>query len=258
MCLRVLADNGSIEALGIREISSMNTEKEPVSESLTSPEAATMLQHILDAVEKDQRKRWVEIACAVMLSLATTASAWCAYQSTLWSGVQTFRLHAANSESRRAAELNITALEFRSFDAAVALSFMEAVIRGDKKQQEFLQGRFRPELKKAMDAWLATDPLNNPAAPRGPFIMTEYVQQELIDAQQHETLSAEQYSAARQANEASDTYVLLTVLFASVLFFGGIGGTFQSRRLRIVVFVIAVILFVATLIALGNLPICRR
>lgn len=33
-----------------------------------------------------------------MLSLATMASAWCAYQSNLWSGVQTFRLLAPLTE----------------------------------------------------------------------------------------------------------------------------------------------------------------
>jgi uncharacterized membrane protein YtjA (UPF0391 family) len=252
----------------IRKTSGKNAEHDPLTKAQASPgtsspepassENAATLQRILDTLEKDQRRRWVEIACAVVLSLATTASAWCAYQSTLWGGVQTFRLHAANAASRKAGELNITALEYRSFDATLGLSFMEAIFRGDKKQEEFLRGRFRPELKKAVDAWLATDPLNNPAAPRGPFVMAEYVQQELIDAKRQEELSTQQFSAAQQANEWSDTYVLLTVLFASVLFFGGIGGTFQSRRLRNIVFAIALVLFTVTLIALATLPICKE
>ena len=200
----------------------------------------------------------MEIACAVVLSLATMASAWCAYQSNLWGGVQTFRLHAASAASRKASELNITALELRSFDISIGLAFMETVFRGDKKQEEFYYGRFRPEMKAAVDAWLATDPLKNPAAPRGPFVMKEYVQQELIDAQRLEKQSDQEYIAAQDANETSDTYVLLTVLFASVLFFGGIGGTFQSQRLRSIVFIVALVLFVATLIVLGTLPICRE
>ena len=199
----------------------MNAQNEPPSSAPTSPQSAALLERILIAVEKDKRSRWVEIGCAVVLSLATTASAWCAYQSTLWGGVQTFRLHAATTASRKAGELNIAALEFRSFDASIALSFMDAVARGDEQQQKFLRGRFRPELKKAMDAWLATDPLHNPDAPRGPFIMAEYVQQELLDAKRLEELATEQFSAAQHANETSDTYVLLTVMFASVLFFGG-------------------------------------
>src|SRR5262249_34269114 len=155
---------------------------------------------------------------------------------TLWGGVQTFRLDEANSASRKAGELNIVALEYRSVDVALGLAYMEAVARGDKQQQEFLRGRFRPEAKRAMDAWLATDPANNPNAPRGPFSMAEYVQQEVLDARGQEALSDEHHAAAQQANGASDNYLLLTVMFASVLFFGGIGGTFQSRWLRIAAF----------------------
>jgi hypothetical protein len=240
------------------EMPGMNAENDPSSKVLTAQETTAVLHRILHAVETNQHRRWVEIACAIVLSLATTASAWCAYQSTLWGGVQLFRLVAANAASRKASELNITALQYRAFDIAIGLSYMEAVFRADKKQEDFLRGRFRPELKKAMDAWLATDPLNNPAAPRGPFIMAEYVQQELIDAKHQNDMAAQQQAAAQSANEISDTYVLLTVLFASVLFFGGIGGTFQSSRLRSVVFVIALALFAVTLVTLGTLPICNE
>jgi len=35
---------------------------------------------------------WFELLVAVILGLATLDSAWSAYQSALWSGVQTFRL----------------------------------------------------------------------------------------------------------------------------------------------------------------------
>ncbi len=51
---------------------------------MTTQERDDILRRILDAVEKDQRQRWVEIVCAIVLSLATMASAWCAYQATLW------------------------------------------------------------------------------------------------------------------------------------------------------------------------------
>ncbi len=47
-------------------------------------------------------------------------------------------------------------------------------------------------------------------------------------------------------------------MFASVMFFGGIGGTFQSRRLRFTVFVIALVLFAVTLTVLGSMPICKE
>ncbi len=236
----------------------MNVENDPPSQVLTAQETSAILQRILDAVENNQHRRWVEVACAIVLSLATTASAWCAYQSTLWGGAQLDRLVAAAAASRKASELNITALQYRSADAAIGVTYLESVFRGDKKLAEFLYGRFRPELKTAVDAWLATDPLKNPDAPRSPFKMAEYVQQEVLEAKHQNDVAAQQQADSQKANANSDNYVLLTVLFASVLFFGGIGGTFQSRWLRNVVFVIALVLFAITLSTLGTLPICNE
>jgi hypothetical protein len=65
-------------------------------------------------------------------------------------------------------------------------------------------------------------------------------------------------TAAKQANRASDDYVLLTVRFAAVLFFSGIVSTFESRRLRTSVFVLAATLFAGRIIVLATLPICRE
>ena len=49
-----------------------------------------------------------------------------------------------------------------------------------------------------------------------------------------------------------------SALFATVLFFGGISGTFRSRRLQLTAFAIAVLLFVVTVVGLGSMPICNE
>lgn len=236
----------------------MSKVESPLPKELTPQETAALLQRILESVEKDERKRWVEIACAVVLSLATIASAWCAYQSTLWGGVQTFRLAAANKASRASSEATLSATQTRAFDASMFINYIQAKSQGNERLERFLFDRFRPEMKPAVEAWLKTDPFNNPAAPASPFKMAEYVQKEVEEAKRQGELFAQEHAGAQQANATSDTYVLLTVLFASVLFFGGIGGTFQSRRLRIIVFIIALLLFAVTLIALGSMPVCKE
>jgi hypothetical protein len=236
----------------------MSTAGTSVPKGLTPQETAVLLQRILVAVEKDRRNRWVEITCAVVLSLATTASAWCAYQSTRWGGVQTFRLAAANVASRESSAAALSDLQLRAFDASMGISWMQAKFEGNKRQEEFLFDRFRPEMKKAVEAWLKTDPFNNPAAPLGPMKMAEYVQPELDEANRQGERSAQEHAAAEKANQNSDTYVLLTVLFASVLFFGGIAGTVESRRLRIAILAMALTLFVVTVAVLGTMPICRE
>lgn len=221
-------------------------------------DSAALLQRILQAVEKDQRRRWVEILSAVVLSLATTASAWCAYQATLWSGVQTFRLAAANKASRDASAANLAAMQARAFEGSMLIAYLEARTRGDKDLEKLLYDRFRPETRGALVAWLKTDPLHNPKAPLSPFKMEEYVQPEMEEAAIQSKLFEEKHAAALEANHTSDAYVLQTVLFASVLFFGGICGTFDSYRLRVSTLGISLALLSFTLMALATMPVCRE
>ncbi len=225
---------------------------------MTPQERDDILRRILITVEKDQRKRWIEIACAIVLSLATMASAWCAYQATLWGGVQTFRLAKANKASRDASQQTIEMMQFRTFDASMFITYIEARSRKDEKVANFLYQRFRPEMRRAVDAWLKTDPDNTPNAPKSPFKMAEYVQEEERDAKRHDEQATEMMSAAREANETSDRYVLLTVLFATVLFLGGIGGTLDSEWLRQTLNILALILFAVMVVVLAIMPLCTE
>ena len=168
----------------------------PSPEDLTAQQTAQMLRRILDAIERKHRKRWVEIVCAIVLALATTASAWCAYESKRWSSTQTFRMAAANKAGRLASENTIAALQFRAFDASMFIAYVEAQSAGNKQMEAFLYQRFRTEMKKAVDAWLATNPSTNPLAPKSPFHMPEYQQPEALDA------SGQQDEANRMINQA--------------------------------------------------------
>ena len=234
----------------------MSTAEKPLPNELTAQETAALLRSILAAVKKDKRRRWVEIGCAIVLSLATTASAWCAYEASRWSGVQTFRLAAASRASRAAAESHVLAMEERAGEAMLLISYLQAKSQGDQRLEKMLRDRFPREMKAAVEAWLKTDPFTNPAAPSSPFKMPEYVQEDLKEAKRQTDLFAQEQARAEEAHRNADRYVLLTVLFASVLFFAGVGGTFDSPRLRLFVFVIAVVLLGGTLIGLGTMPIC--
>lgn len=236
----------------------MSDEKTPKDDELSAQQTDEKLTRILQALGKERRTHWIEIASAVLLSFATVATAWCAYQSTLWGGVQTFRLAAAGKADRRARQLTSLATTFRTFDASMLIKYIEAVKEGNDKFADFLYRRFRPDMKKAVDAWLKTDPFNNPDAPPSPFVMPEYVQKELAEADHQDELAEEKLDEAQMANEISDKYVLLTVMFASVLFFGGIAGTVDSRMLRTLLFIIALVAFLVTASILGTMPISRE
>jgi hypothetical protein len=231
----------------------MNTQK-PIS----PPDPNELLQRILNAVEPAKRKPWFELACAIVLALATTASAWCAYQSKLWGGAQMARANAAVRASREGAVNSLAAVQWRAFDASMFIAYMQARLERNNALETFLAQRFRPEMKPALEAWLKLDPLNNPAAPPSPFRMAEYVQAETVEVARQEERAGQAMTAAREARRFSDDYVLLTVIFASVLFFGGIARAFDSRRLRIVLAALAVLLFLGTLVALSTMPICHE
>jgi hypothetical protein len=231
----------------------MNAEK-PTS----PPDPTELLQRILNAVEPAKRKPWFELACAIVLALATTASAWCAYQSKLWGGAQAARANAAVRAGREGAVNALAAMQLRAFDASMFIAFMQARLETNIAMEAFLAQRFRPEMKPAVTAWLQLDPLSNPAAPSSPFRMAEYAQKETAEVARQEELAAKAMAASRQARGFSDDYVLLTVVFASVLFFGGIARAFDTRPLRTVLAALAVLLFLGTLAALATMPVCHE
>jgi len=76
------------------------------------PEASRRWERILSQEERVSRfDRWVEFLSAVILSLATVATAWCAYQASLWDGDQADHYALASVASVRAAELSNEALQ---------------------------------------------------------------------------------------------------------------------------------------------------
>jgi hypothetical protein len=172
--------------------------------------------------------------------------------------VQTFSLVAADEAARKSTQLTLQATQLQTIDLVFFTTFVEASFRGEKKLADFALMRFRPEARRAVDAWLQTDPFNNPNAPVRPLAMAEYASPEREAAKRADEEQARMLGAAQQASRSSDEYVLLTVRFAAVLFFGGIVSTFESQRLRTSVFRLAAALFTLSTIVLATLPICRE
>jgi hypothetical protein len=222
----------------------------------TNQSTEQVLERILAALEKQHRKGWVEVACAIILSLATMSSAWCAYQSKLWGGVQGARGGAAGDAVQKASENRLLAGEIRGVEAAIFVRYIDAKIEGKDEVADFLASRLLPDTLEALIAWWKLNPReSNSTAPRSPFLMPQYKQKQMEEAKQQEQLAAGLSVEARGAGRNSDTYVLLTVLFASVLFFGGIAGTFESSTLRRTVLTISLALFLVTFSVLVTMPI---
>lgn len=209
-------------------------------------------EHIHD--EKERLKHYIELATTIIIALATIASAWCAYQATRWSGIQIFQLSAVNVLGRKSSEDTILAGQTRMMDAILFLEYLKGKLHKDSLA-DFFYNRFRPELKQAIAAWLATKPFQNDQAPPHPFVMEEYRLEPEQEAKRLSEEAAQKFEDAKQANENSDKYIMLTVLFASVLFFGGVSTQFENSSYRIAMLAIGAFVLSVALVLLVSYPV---
>jgi len=204
--------------------------------------------------QKSRLEQWVEIISAVLISLATVASAWCAYQSALWGGEEAISYNAAGAARTESVRYSNQALQLMTIDVNMFTEFAAAYSNEDEFLFDFLMARFRPEMKVAVDAWIATQPLINSDAPSSPFAMPEYQSEAQDEADRLLKEVDRHLDEARLNDERADNYVLLTVIFASVLFFGGISTEFDSLKIRIGLMAFSTLTFLVTLVIVVSFP----
>jgi hypothetical protein len=199
--------------------------------------------------------QWVEIISAVLISLATVASAWCAYQSALWGGEETISYNRANAARTESVRMSNQALQLVTIDVNMFTEFAAAYSNGDEFLFDFLMARFRPEMKTAVEAWIETQPLINPNAPSSPFEMDQYQSEAQDEADRFLEEVDAHLEEARQNDQRADSYILLTVIFASVLFFGGMSTEFKSLKIRIGLVAFSSLTFLVTTFIVITFPI---
>lgn len=231
-------------------------EKMKLGVDATPAQPVSLSQRILSREEQVSRfDRWVEFLSAVVLALATVATAWCAYQSTLWGGDETKYRAAANSATIKASQFSSAALQQANLHANLFVQWAVAYSEENELLADFLYQRFPPLLRTATDAWIASEPLQNPAAPSSPFVMPEYQLPENVEAARWEAEASALLAQAEVADQTSDRYVLLTVVFASVLFFAGIAGKFQSQLIDLAMLALALVVWLIGLVIALTFPI---
>lgn len=199
--------------------------------------------------------RILEVCAAVLMSIATVATAWCAYQSAEWGGEQAFLLGESQRAGREADLHASLAAQKRNLDVAIFMEWIGGLGTDNQRLTDFYAERFPPNLAVAVEAWLATEPRTNPDAPPHPFAMPEYQVAEDTIVAQAAAESESKWAEARLADENGDGYVLLTVIFASVLFFAGIEQKFRDRNVRTGLLVVGLIMFAGGLITMLNYPV---
>ncbi len=199
-----------------------------------------------------------EVITAVLMAVVIVSTAWCAYQATLWGGIQVFLLKDSQSAGQKFQLKTIQQGQYSTIDVLTFIEYVNALNDNDTKQSAFYFDRFRPELKVAVQAWLKTNPFENPNAPPHPFAMPEYNRTFAAEAEQFAKEAELKLEEAQQANQTSDNYVLLTVLYASVLFIGSVITKFSSRQLRLIVLVAGLVVFSVATVMLISMPVATE
>jgi hypothetical protein len=120
---------------------------------------------------------------------------------------------------------------------------------------DFYFRRFRVEFKPAVNAWIATRPLHNPAAPLTPFAMPQYKLAARADADRLQAQADAFSEQGRTDVQRATNYVLGVVLFAVALFFAGMSTKLRARRLQIVLLGLGTALALGAIVWLATQPI---
>jgi hypothetical protein len=181
-------------------------------------------------------------------------TAWCGYEAARWTALQSRQYNESAAQRVAAAVDSDRFNTLEVIDVGMFLQYVGAVAAGRTDEETFIYRRFRPEMKRAVDAWLATKPRTNPAAPSSPFAMPQYSLSTGKDAARLNALAAANFEKATAANERGDAYVRLTVIFAAVSFLAGISTKFRFPS-HIVIVVAGFGALIFGLIRMLELPI---
>ena len=201
-------------------------------------------------------RRRMDLLSAVVMAAATVATAYSAYQSSLWNGEQ--NRHEARSATAvvRTSKLTNLAMQKTTVHVNLFVHWVAATTRGEQRIADFLLNRFPEPLKAAAEAWRATNPFENPNAPASPFDLPQYALQERTDADKWEQIAQDESSAAETAGSIGNRYLLFTIIYASVLFLAGISGKFKWPAIDLAVLTLGAVTLlvgVAIMIALPRL-----
>jgi hypothetical protein len=190
----------------------------------------------------------------IVLATTTILTAWSAFQASKWSGAMSIAFSEASSARIEASRLDGAGNVRISNHIGLFTQWAAAVGAGDEPLSEFLVERFPEPLATAHRDWLATG-LAGAGPPAGsPFDMPSYVLPEKVEAEARSARAAERFEAALMNNQRGDNYTILTVLFASVLFFTAMSSRVRSSRSQLALLGIAMALGLAGVVLLVTFP----
>ena len=196
----------------------------------------------------------VELVATILLAFAAVATAWSGYQAARWDGRQA-ELYARASTTRIEADESLTlGGQQRLLDVSTFNTWIQATTDGKQELADLYVRRFSPEYAVAFEAWLATDPFNNPDAPPGPSYMPHYRNSQIDQGTAMNEEANRIFEEGTAARTQAEDYVQTTLIFATVLFLLALSPRFKLRNVRIGVAVVAAALMILGVVTIAVFP----
>ena len=143
------------------------------------------------------------------------------------------RNFAEASGGRAAAIQNTSVATARvAIDVNLFAQWLAAEVANNDVAAAALEKRFPKTLAVAFAAWRATGAPAASAAPASPFELAEYVVPESATAENLNRQADARFAKGLDANQQSDDYVLMTVVFAMTIVIDAVGKEFASVGIR--------------------------
>jgi hypothetical protein len=207
-----------------------------------------------EALHKSKLVERLEILEAIVLAMVAIATAWSGYQAARFDGFQDELYEQSTRLRVQAQGMTTRGGQEQIYDASAVTEWIKAESVGNHKLAELFVRRMRPEARTAFDAWVKTDPINNPQAPAGPLLMAEYHNAHLEEGARITEEATKEFDAGTKARSRSDDYVRVTVLLATVLLLVAISQRFKTHRVRVGLAVVALLLLCVPIYRIITLP----
>jgi hypothetical protein len=197
----------------------------------------------------------MEFAGALLLVLATVATAWSSYQASRWHGEQAQAQSTATAKRVESTRASGVANREGQIDVQLFIQWVDARQQGDRELAGFYRTRFTDRFKPAFRAWIATNPLEDPDAPPSPFAMPQYRVSEIAEVERLEAQATAASENAKDYIQRADNYVLAVVLFAASLFLGGLSLRLRTDAARTAILGCGYLMFLGAAIWVATSPV---
>ncbi|MGB3409908.1 MAG: hypothetical protein WBA45_01820 [Microthrixaceae bacterium] len=199
---------------------------------------------------------WWELSAAVLLSLATVLSAWSGYQSSRWNGHASTLNREASEVRSRSTRAASAADQQLVIDVALFTDWVSAHLAGDEVRSAFIRDRFRAEFVPAFNDWAKGIGSAGYELPdETPFASGMFTSAAQKESDRLLELAEEHQIKADEATRTAEDFVLTAVLFASVLFFAGIGSKLSSPQTSHLAVALSGLSLLGALVVLAMQPI---